>query len=680
MDFNQLAALIKAQFNQMAEHDLFIVDVDKHTLWDAYMDSFPTGTNEIYRERRTYDCNYCRNFIRDVGNVVAIIDGKIVSVWDVETNGYYQTVTDSMSKLVKSKQIKNIFISKEPHAGKESNVELLVDNHTITWNHFNCQIPKHFINRDKATVLSKAESFHGVFKRGLEEISIDSLKAVIDLIESDTIYRGSEHLTKVKGFLTLTIDYAMLDEDLQDIFTWQNYKNPAALIRNSVIGSLLVDINDGKPIEEAVKSFEAKVAPANYKRTKAVVTQGMIDKALKTIDSLGVRDSLPRRHATSHDLSINNVLFADRSTSFADKDPLAEMLHSSTPSKLPNLDNLPEMSIADFMANILPKTTSIEALMENSHAGNLASIVAPVNPDAPNILQWDNNFSWSYNGEVTDSMKEKVVAAGGRIDGAFRFTHSWNEIEPNGSLMDLHVFMPDCKVPTSGGGPTVNGRRVGWNCRSDRSSGGTQDVDYTNVAPTGYIPVENITFPDLNKMPDGIYTCKIHNWSFRSTGGKGKAEIEFNGELHQYEYPATKNHEWITVAEVILKNGQFTIKNHLESSTSSKEIWNIKTQSFVKVSTILLSPNHWDGQEKGNKHYFFTLQDCLNPDQARGLYSEFLRKDLHDSRKVFELLGSKLKCPNATEQLSGLGFSSTMRNSLVVRTTGEINKLIRIKF
>ena len=77
--------------------------------------------------------------------------------------------------------------------------------------------------------------------------------------------------------------------------------------------------------------------------------------------------------------------------------------------------------------------------------------------------------------------------------------------------MDLHVFMPGCKVPSNGGGPYVKGRRVGWNTRRDSLSEGVQDVDYTDQAPIDYIPIENITFPKLDKMPEGKYTCKIHN-------------------------------------------------------------------------------------------------------------------------------------------------------------------------
>ena len=39
-----------AEMTKDATH-LFEVNVDKDEMWNLYLDSFPAGTNEIYRER-----------------------------------------------------------------------------------------------------------------------------------------------------------------------------------------------------------------------------------------------------------------------------------------------------------------------------------------------------------------------------------------------------------------------------------------------------------------------------------------------------------------------------------------------------------------------------------------------------------------------------------------------------
>jgi len=71
-------------------------------------------------------------------------------------------------------------------------------------------------------------------------------------------------------------------------------------------------------LDEAVKSFETKVAPTNYKRTSSLITKSMIQNAEKMVLSLGVEESLSRRHSVMEDITINNVLFADRSTKKAE--------------------------------------------------------------------------------------------------------------------------------------------------------------------------------------------------------------------------------------------------------------------------------------------------------------------------------------------------------------------------
>jgi hypothetical protein len=94
----------------------------------------------------------------------------------------------------------------------------------------------------------------------------------------------------------------------------------------------------------------------------------------------------------------------------------------------------------------------------------------------------------------------------------------------------------------------------------------------------------------------------------------------------------------------------------------------------------MMSPNYWNGTGIGNKHYFFMLNGCKNDGSARGFFNEFLRSDLDADRKVFEIVGSKMKAAESDEQLSGLGFSSTQRNSVLCRVNGSFTRVIKLVF
>ena len=135
------------------------------------------------------------------------------------------------------------------------------------------------------------------------------------------------------------------------------------------------------------------------------------------------------------------------------------------------------------------------------------------------------------------------------------------------------------------------------------------------------------------------------------------------------------------VAEVTLKDGQFTIKELLPSTTASKEMWGIKTNNFVPVSLVMYSPNYWDEQDGiGNKHYMFMLKGCVNDETPNGFFNEYLKPELEVHKRVFEALGSKMKCEDSGNQLSGLGFSATKRDELVVKVIGSTERLLKIKF
>lgn len=688
-DFIHAKRSIHEQWDRMKDLPLFRVDAEPEFLWALYLASFPKGTNPMFRKRLEHDCSCCRSFIRNLGNVVALDDsGKLHSIWDggCEQEPAYAAVFSKMAAFVKAQEIFGSFLINEVSVGTDKNFEAEVGGTAKAWSHFYVKIPK-AVQMDGykiPAVLGEQRATFDVFFRGLTELKLDAFDAVLDMIGQNSLYRGEEHLKAVKTFKDLKIGFdARADAGLAKAYAWfQSVKMSQAVcrIRNSAIGTLLIDLSEGVDLEDAVKKFEAVVAPSNYKRPTALVTKAMIAKARGAVAELGLTDALMRRHAVVDDLKIENVLFVDRNTRAEIIGDAFDLVPTKTTK--PSVSKIESVPIDRFITEILPKAESVSVLLENEHASNMVSLIGPEHPTAANLFKWNNPFSWSYAGELADSeMRKAVKSRGGSVSGVFRFSHQWNYRERNASLMDLHVFMPSSNVQPD---DCINdfyglGRRVGWNQRNDTLSGGVQDVDYTNPAPAGYVPVENITFPALSKMPEGRYICKIHNWQLRApTNGGFKAEIEFGGTVYEYEVVRPlKNKEWITVAEVTLKDGAFSIKHHLPVGGSPRAIWGLTSGAFHRVKAAMLSPNHWDGNI-GNRHLFMMLEGCASDAPVRGFYNEFLRSDLDKHRKVLELVGSKAAIAPSDRQLSGLGFSSTQKASFTCQVKGGYNRTINV--
>lgn len=669
MDFRAFAGLVHARTNTiLASSEVFHVDASRDDLWAAYVAAFPPGTNPIFRQRAEHDCATCRQFIKGVGGVVALDDnGDYQTIWDVEgAEGPYAIVAAKMAEFVRCGSVDRVYRSRERGYGVASNLEKVEGGSSITWHHFHTVLPSRLTVQNVGEVQGELAATRQVLGRGLEELTLAALETVEDLIASNSLYRGEEHRQAVQGFAALKRQYDSLPKERRSAFVWSNLDKHGAKFRNTAIGTLVQDLSEGMEVAQAVGRFESKVAPENYKRTSAPITAVMVAKAVETLKELGLEDAVRRRHAVIGDVSPSDVLFVDRGVQPLMRDGLTDLLMGAVkPGKNTVAKGGLDVGAQEFFDAILPGASEVKLHFERRHLVNLVSLTAPQHGSTGRLFQWDNDFAWVYVGNMADSaMRQAVQAAGGRVDGVFRFTHSWNhEGARNGSLMDLHVFMPGSGV---GPGNAVNdaygnNQRVGWNHRNHFSSGGTQDVDYTAIAPEGYIPVENITFPDLRRMPEGRYVCKIHNWSLRQpTKGGFRAEIEFDGQLFEYEYSKSMgNKEWVTVAEVTLKDGTFSIKHHLEPRAREVERWGLKTGVLVPVDTIMLSPNHWGGRGVGNRHHIFILRDCRNPDRVRGFFNEYLRSDLHPHRKVFEVLASKLQIDPSPDQLSGVGFSST---------------------
>lgn len=689
MNFKQLVVKLQKHFEEMVKNEthLFEVEVDKDELWNLYLDSFPPGTNEIYRERREYDCCCCRHFIKNIGNAVVIKDNKIITIWDLDIEDTtFKPVVDSLSEYIKSKTVVEVYISKIKRIGTSHNYEERPDGTSHKFEHFCLDLPDRFVDksiRSEGDIKGIFRDTRNVFKRSLAEITEDSLLTVLELIAQNSLYKGEEWKTVLTEFLKYKKEYDKLTTDDEKAnYAWeQSVKVGGAIgrIRNHSIGTLLTNISEDMELDLAVKKYEDIVAPTNYKRPKTIFTKKMLEDAKKTIADLGYMDSLHRRFATLDDITVNNILFSNKDSAkridrgydiFGDmeKDVIV------TPKKFSKIEEIPAK---DFIKNVLPMAKEIEAFVENKHGRNFVSMIAPVNADSKTMFKWNNGLSWAYTGNITDSdMKANVKNAGGNVDGVLRFSIQWNDSGRDNSDLDAHCIEP-------------NGNEIYFgNCRKPNFSrlGGQLDVDVTqpNYQRPGQAAVENITWADKTRMVPGTYKFFINQYGAR--GSKGfKAEVEFEGEIHSFEYnKPLRTGENVLVAEITLdENGNFTINEKLSGNTSisSKEIWGVNTNQFVPVSVICYSPNYFDEQDGiGHRHLFFMLKGCINTEEPNGYYNEFLKNEFNEYRRVFEALGAKCHATNADDQLSGIGFSMTKRAELVVKVKGATQRIMKIKF
>lgn len=434
--FREFARAVEARYSHIAKHELFVVDVEN--LFETYLAAFPEGSNPMFRTRTVHDCQCCKQFVRRLGKVVAIVGGKVLTVWDdPDVPGPYKEVTAAMAAAVRSAPVKTVFRTKERSYGVSHN------------------------------------------------------------FDTETHER--------------------------------------------------------------------------------------------------------------HDY---------------------------------------------FVGTVLPKAKSVAVLVENRHVGNFVSLTAPKTDDGSRLFKWNNPFAWSYDGDVTDSVKQRVKAAGGNIDAKLRVSLSWFNFDD----LDLHARTPDSSHVYFG------------------NKCGILDVDMNAGSGHTRNAVENLAF---NRLKDGVYSVWVNQFNRRETADVGfEIELEFGGVVRQFSYGKAVSGDVQCLTLHVSKGVLTRVDSPLTEGSTSQEKWGVHTETAVPVTAVMFSPNHWGDQKVGARHLIFALENCKNPTSARGIYNEFLRADLDKHRKVFEILGNKTKCAPADEQISGVGFTAARGDYVTAVVDGKRTYLV----
>lgn len=655
--FSAIKKKVQERFAQMAKHELFVVSFEKNELFEAYLAALP---DEYRQEHR---CNCCRSFINQYGSIVAIDGrGRVMTLWDFTVDGtIYEKVPSTLHDLIENKVIEKPFLSPFAKLGTDSNRALLPNGDVTRWEHFYVELPRDKVTRsDKSidSLVGEQVTTKDVFQRGLETITLDAAETVLGLIRDNALYRGKEYEKGVASFVKNLREYSKLNSDAaRSLYAWANFKDAGARVRNTAIGTLLIDLSEGKDLDRAVRAYEVVVAPANYKRPTALVTEKMVASARDTIETLGLTASLKRRHATALDIPLEHLLFVNR-TGAANVGSVFDSMAAEAPVNPKSFARAREVTVEEFVTNILPGATAVKLLLENGH--NFVSLIAPEDPDAKTMFAWNNGISWTYEDNNADALKQKVSKAGGKVDGELRISLEWF----NHDDLDVHVIEP-------------GGFRICYMSKKSPYSQGFLDVDMNAGYGTTREPVENIAF-ERSRIKEGEYKVIVKNYSKRENKDFGfNIEVESQGTIINLNHPnAVPDNKEVTVATFTYSKdrGITNFKSGLSEKVSQREVNGVLTNRFQDVKMVMFSPNHWDG-EVGNKHLCFILDKARIDTPLRPFFNEYLHPSLNEHRKVFEILGNKLMVQPSDDQLTGIGFSLTQRFQPVVKVNETVYRI-----
>ena len=689
--FSAFSDQIQKQFDAIIDNQqfIFIAEVEEEKIWELYLEGFD---NPLIRQDN--NCSRCKSFLAKYAGIGTLKDYKFQSIWDMPEEllpAAFRPSVKASRTYVHSLPISDVLLVEKQSLGRAKNY---CAKHDVYYGHIHLKLPEelqlfrvinqsfdieelqserqqktpriYWMTEGESVTAKRAELLTSkkMLTRALNEIQLFAIETVLELIGQNSLYRGKEFEEIVRAFYELAKAYSKVEDTLKDNFCWLKSLEILPVIsriRNKAIGTLLVNLSKEMFLDDAVAKFEKIVAPANYQRPSSLISPQMVEEAKAKLAKHNLLASVYRRFATDADISIKNVLYVDRSSELFDIFDQMQKDHLITPRSLSKVE---EVGIEDFIENVLPNVKSLEILMENRHVENLFSLITAQEEDAKSLFKWKNNFSWSYSGGITDSIKERVEAQGGNTDGVLRVSLSWFNYDD----LDIQVIEP-------------HGHKIYFLERESETSG-KLDVDMNYPKGTSRNAVENIIWDDVSKMREGTYQVIVTNYAPREEIDNGfEVQIEYGGEVFDFgskKSPAKEEEICIVQFEYSKKQG-IRFKNNIKTSLLSKEKWGISSNKFVKVKKMMLSPNYWDS-EIGNKHYLFMLEDCISDESPRPFFNEFINNELSKHRKVLEVMANKLKVAPSTNQMSGLGFSETIRNHVIVKAEGAFKRHLKIIF
>lgn len=665
--YPDLLEVVKRHFNSMvnAEKKLFTTNVTG--LYEAYLGNLPAEA------RQRYTCHACKNFIERFGGLVTINeDGTMNSVmWDVaNTPIFFLDSVYAMKEAVLKSRVNGVFV---PDA------RVLGTPRTGEWTHFSVPLPQEMVNRSVIRtayqVMAAKREDYNVLSRVSAAHSIENVDKVIALLRSETVYRGDRYIPHAEWFKNVLVKReSLVTYRARENFLWLVASNaPTGFIpsNSTNLGQTLNDIADGMSLETVGRKLAERLNPSTFMRAQTAPSANAIrehERIFQRFVEAGIanEESLQRRYAKLEEVPL--TIWEAKQYPTAKKTSTGGVFGHLTPKdKKPaaaNQMNLPSkvMTFDKFSRTVLPTADKIEALIDNPN--RFMALVTAAVEDSPNILQWDNTFSWYYHAGVDGEIKRRVEEAGGRYENnELRVSLSWE----NYTDLDIHCITP---------------KREHIYFGSKRSRcGGWLDVDANGGHAQTMTPVENIRWS--NNAPQGRYRFYVHNYTERGSGKTPfKVELEVRGKTFTYNGVSGSTGWQVDVFEFDYVHGEVTHIRH--AAITSDESWTAQPNTFVEVKGITTSPNLWgkNPAPQAGTHTFFLLDGVKDASEGRGrgFFNEHLRSELREIRRTLEAFAANAPIEGADEASAcGLGFSKDAEWNVTLKvTSGSTTQLVKI--